>query len=1290
MRYGRVLVLVCGMWVGWMMNLHAVEGSSPENAAIQFEQHGIYDPLGLSSGQLFESLNSAYLQETDPVRREKLARRLLMLKWWNLWDVNAEMTPETIIVGDPLSSGFLPSENWQWSSPMSFPAEPDGAKKRLHYSVPDNKIARHHIQGSFPALLPVNGTLQQEVYFPHGTLPEQIWLRIETAYLGTPTIRSLFVQARWTKRPEHPFATENRPSDFWAGIFDVSAEAGGWHTLSVDLVDLGLCGRNRSMLGIEFGVVGDGEAWFGPTTIRRPQVEIRGTQKYHVFSDTDDVAFDVRVHNFSSTPQDYELEMTVSGYDGSEVTHSVDTFRVASKSTAQKRLMIQPGRARYLLFDYHLRQDENVLTHGYSAATIVSPNRTGRKADSKFGMMYWDQPGKDIVELYEKLGVKLMVLFPQLARLHLFNTGTFDIMPMIWALPAGNPPEEAKLQKELQPYLDAGQRIFSNFWETDLRVPAAMFAPHMRRFFEIVKTANPAAAAGIGGMAWFNVAYVSQLLQAVNASNPFFDFITVMCYNTPSPPEYSGIDQENAALRTLLEQHGQSHVEVWNVEWSYFENLNLDGQIWLNTGVAREQIAPYTIRHHLLGFEAGISRMVPGTNLYVGRTPLAKNYGHSMTLGRSSVTRYDLTPLPLLPSYSTMTRMLEGKRFVTHLGEHPNVVCQVYTAYENDRSYEHLGSTKTVLAAWSKFGIEDMTLSLPGLKGREDGTVTLMNMLGEVVEQQTYHGKLYLNVTPEPCYILLPDAFAENIHKADVMFGNPLLRAEPKTIYISPGKASTVKLSVHLMNPADTAVRGVVKLNGPNWLKVLNAEVRYGSIIDGEIARAMLASHSDTGQSSEKESEQIWLGRHRRAIVTFEVLLPKTIPHRTYYEQIELTQQQAFPIAAEFLTAGQRIVARTSTSVRIHPPLSVRLRPVLHEKADVNSPTLRVDITNNSLEPRQGEVQIKAPDAIRLEPRTANFSLAPGEVQTITSVLKGESSFPTSYQHETVDTMLQRKTVTVEPSKNWSFPLDQYRREFGYISSFGIGEGYVIEALVRDQTGYETRQSRGFAFRPAVKARKPLRIDGQFDDWGDAAPLFVHPEGRLGGLTFFAKDYGEEMQWTGPDDFSSAWQMMWDENFLYLATKVFDDLWVPQHELDSFWNGDTISLQIDPQPHLTDASIQPVPRNLQETHTFDIGLSRQGPKIRRKYPAVHKPAGILSNTKCTIKQVHDGVQYEIAIPWDELAPLRPESGKWMGVSLVWNEDDGSGRETSTNWFGGAGGNGLAREPRLMGDVHFVE
>jgi hypothetical protein len=193
-----------------------------------------------------------------------------------------------------------------------------------------------------------------------------------------------------------------------------------------------------------------------------------------------------------------------------------------------------------------------------------------------------------MVKFYEQLGVKLVVIFPDLERLHLFDPHKFDLMPMFWMLPKRNPAEKAKLQKDVQPYLQAGQRIFSNFWETDLRVPAAMFAPNMQTFSHIIKALQPAALVGVGGLAWFNAAYLNQLLQFASDEPSYFDFIALMLYNTPSPPEYSGIERETDALRTLLERFGKSDIELWNVEWSYFEGLNLDGQIWLNTCVPRK------------------------------------------------------------------------------------------------------------------------------------------------------------------------------------------------------------------------------------------------------------------------------------------------------------------------------------------------------------------------------------------------------------------------------------------------------------------------------------------------------------------------------------------------------------------------------------------------------------------------------------------------------------------------------------------------------------------------------
>lgn len=1253
--------------------------SAREEELTRFLNHGVFDPHKISEDALYQQIASAYHQNTDPTQSAVLADRLLKLKWWRLWESNYEMGAETLVVGHPLEPHFQPSKNWQWT-PNLLPSPNDWAQPvRAHYSVPNRGTAVHSVRGTFPYILPANGLLRQYVYFPDDQIPEQIRLRIETGYLlgHQSEQKPVFVQARWTKQPEKHLATENRPDNFWAGTFPSSLSAAGrWYVLSVDLVDIGLCGRNRIIRGIEYHV-SKGAAWFGPTLIRRPQVEIRGTQKYHLFEQGEPLHFTITAHNFSVVAEAYRVKVRVTNYDGIEIMHADYPLHISPKSSVQRPLTLEPGTNRYYVFDYTLQKEETILFHGYTAATAIVSNRTGRDDQSRFGLMYWDQPGQEMIDLYEKLGVKLVVIFPELDRLHAFDPQKFSVIPMIWSLPELDSPAAQKLREDVQPYLDAGQRIFSNFWETDLRVPPDIFAPNMAHFSRIIKRLDPLAAVGIGGLAWCNVAYVQHVLQTMKSlgnAEAFFDFLAVMSYTTPSPPEFSGIDHETEALTGLLQAHNQPDIEVWNVEWAYFENLNLDAGHWLNTGVPRHLVAPYTIRHHLLGFASGVQRMIPGTFLYAGRTPLAKNYGHSMTLGRSSVLRYDLAPLPLLPAYSVMTRMLEGKTYLTDVSRNPNIFCQFYQA--SDDRYTLLDSSPVVIVAWTRFGHERITLPIGDPE--HDTLLRLLNMVGDERQQSTLHGALHLSVSPEPTYILADDAGAVERLVSGGAQTEHLLDVSPQMLEVSPGQSSPVTLTCHLSNPGWNALRGTVCLRHPDWMIVRQQAIRYADDVNAQLAQAILT------EENAHSPDEFWLGRGHSLDVTYEVLMPADVPRTPYYEQFMLTQQPFFPITAE-LVAEEQVMARATIPVQIAPLLRVGLRPVLATSDEINAPRLVTQITNQSQIPRQGTLSLKVPDSFQVTPQQASFSLLPGHSQTYTFTLQSGVGFPGDYKYETVDSQLNRVTEQIVMNENQTIHLAHYRRHDGYLWSFGIGEGFVIEALVQDDQGYESRQSRGFAFRPAVKAKTPLRIDGALDDWRGAVPFFVHPHERLSGLTFFAQEYDRNMQWTGLDDFSSAWQMMWDEAFLYLAIRTYDDHIVPVRESGDFWHGDTISFQIDPAPDLTDASILPSQRDLRAIHTFEIGKNSAGPICRRKYAT----GGIVESINLAVQPVPDGLVYELAIPWDELTPLHPDSPGWMGFSLVFYEDDGYGREARSNWFGGTGGNGLAREPRLMGDVHFV-
>lgn len=81
-------------------------------------------------------------------------------------------------------------------------------------------------------------------------------------------------------------------------------------------------------------------------------------------------------------------------------------------------------------------------------------------------------------------------------------------------------------------------------------------------------------------------------------------------------------------------------------------------------------------------------------------------------------------------------------------------------------------------------------------------------------------------------------------------------------------------------------------------------------------------------------------------------------------------------------------------------------------------------------------------------------------------------------------------------------------------------------------------------------ATTPVVLDGKLDDvaWATASPFFVNSA---------AQDVIRPSKWTGTNDYSLTARFAWDNNYLYLAYDVTDD--VPRVSLDDptqAWNGD--------------------------------------------------------------------------------------------------------------------------------------
>ncbi|MFN0126097.1 MAG: sugar-binding protein [Verrucomicrobiales bacterium] len=109
----------------------------------------------------------------------------------------------------------------------------------------------------------------------------------------------------------------------------------------------------------------------------------------------------------------------------------------------------------------------------------------------------------------------------------------------------------------------------------------------------------------------------------------------------------------------------------------------------------------------------------------------------------------------------------------------------------------------------------------------------------------------------------------------------------------------------------------------------------------------------------------------------------------------------------------------------------------------------------------------------------------------------------------------------------------------------------------------------GKEFYSAIKAPHSIELDGDLSEWQGAAlladPRFSIPKGSgdAGTLTFFElHDSGGPgtAVWTGPDDHTSAVQIVYDDDNVYFGFVVTDEY--HENAANSAWNGNSVQLMI--------------------------------------------------------------------------------------------------------------------------------
>lgn len=271
---------------------------------------------------------------------------------------------------------------------------------------------------------------------------------------------------------------------------------------------------------------------------------------------------------------------------------------------------------------------------------------------------------------------------------------------------------------------------------------------------------------------------------------------------------------------------------------------------------------------------------------------------------------------------------------------------------------------------------------------------------------------------------------------------------------------------------------------------------------------------------------------------------------------------------------------------------------------------LPLALRNNSRAARSGRLLLQTPAGWRIEPAAdmAVDALAPGESQSFLL-----------------------KCTTTQTNAD----------EAATVSARFVEGGEDAEILLR--------KSRPVAH--AVRVAQPLVIDGHLDDW--LSPVQLRLGGEAGGVRI-DKDYG------GAEDCSAQLRLAWDQDYLYVAAEIDDNV---QHQEDGgaqIWRGDCLQLA------WRNGAPNSRPGFDGTEHEVGLTLTSAGPLVFQWAPG----AAPLSAAKLAVLREGERTIYEAAIPWSALGVKSPRAGLRSAWSMTVNDNDGAGFRGWLEWTPG--------------------
>jgi len=212
-----------------------------------------------------------------------------------------------------------------------------------------------------------------------------------------------------------------------------------------------------------------------------------------------------------------------------------------------------------------------------------------------------------------------------------------------------------------------------------------------------------------------------------------------------------------------------------------------------------------------------------------------------------------------------------------------------------------------------------------------------------------------------------------------------------------------------------------------------------------------------------------------------------------------------------------------------------------------------------------------------------------------------------------------------------------------------------------------------FVPRHICRAVQGLKIDGDLEDWAGLESLILDRESQV----FF---YGKGSPWKGPEDLSAKVFTAWDKDNFYLAAIVRDDTAGPRYQSELMFKGDCVQIAFDTRNNNSQ-------RYDSDDYEYGFALAEEGPAAFCWHSPGGKSDGVVKDATLSIRydQRTHRWYYEVALPWNMLAPLDPEHLSTCGFDVIVNDNDGQGRKGWIQWTPGLG---ESKDTSWFGDLIF--